>query len=209
MTMLTRQFRPAIVLTLLLCIITGVVYPGIVTGLAQALFPHQANGSLVSVDGRVVGSALIGQSFTRPEYFHPRPSGAGAGYDATASGGTNKGPTDRKLADTLIAGAIAAAVATDGAVKGRIPADMVTSSASGLDPDISPANAFLQVARVAKARATDSARVRALVDQHVTGRQFGFFGEPRVNVLLLNIALDSMAPRSHGDSLPAGRASHP
>lgn len=192
--MLKHQLRPAIVLTLLLCVITGVVYPGIVTGLAQALFPRQANGSLVTVNGRVVGSALIGQVFTRPGYFHARPSAAGSGYDPTASGGTNKGPTDRKLADTLIAGAIEDAVRNDGAVKGTIPSDMVTSSASGLDPDISPANAFLQVARVAKARQLDSARVRALVDQHVTGRQFGFFGEPRVNVLLLNIALDSVAP---------------
>ena len=192
--MLKNQLRPAIVLTLLLCVITGVVYPGIVTGISQALFPHQANGSLVTVNGRVVGSALIGQAFTRPEYFHPRPSAAGNGYDPMASGGTNKGPTDRKLADTLIAGAVNDAIKTEGAVKGSIPADMVTSSASGLDPDISPANAFVQVARVAKTRGIDSARVRALVDQHVTGRQFGFFGEPRVNVLLLNIALDSVAP---------------
>jgi potassium-transporting ATPase KdpC subunit len=192
--MLKHQLRPAIVLTLLLCVITGVVYPGIVTGLAQLLFPRQANGSLVTVNGKVVGSALIGQAFTRPEYFHSRPSAAGNGYDATASGGTNKGPTDRKLADTLIAGAIDDAVKNNGAVKGSIPSDMVTGSASGLDPDISPANAFLQVARVAKARATDTTRVRALVTAHITGRQFGFFGEPRVNVLLLNIALDSAAP---------------
>jgi K+-transporting ATPase ATPase C chain len=193
--MLRKQLRPAIVLTLLLCVITGVVYPGIVTGLAQVLFPHQANGSLVTANGRVVGSALIGQTFTRPEYFHPRPSAAGNGYDASASSGTNKGPTDRKLADTLIAGAIDDAIKNNGAVKGSIPADMVTSSASGLDPDISPANAFLQVARVARARQADSARVRTLVEQHITGRQFGFFGEPRVNVLLLNIALDSVLPR--------------
>jgi len=193
--MLRKQLRPAIVLTLLLCVITGVVYPGIVTGLAQVLFPHQANGSLVTASGRVVGSALIGQPFARPEYFHPRPSAAGNGYDASASSGTNKGPTDRKLADTLIAGAIDDAIKNNGAVKGSIPADMVTSSASGLDPDISPANAFLQVARVARARGVDSARVRTLVEQHITGRQFGFFGEPRVNVLLLNIALDSVLPR--------------
>jgi K+-transporting ATPase ATPase C chain len=169
-----------------------VVYPGVVTGLAQLVFPRQANGSLVVVNGRVVGSALIGQAFTRPEYFHPRPSAAGNGYDATASGGTNKGPTDRKLADTLIAGAVATAVRADGAVRGKIPADMVTSSGSGLDPDISPANAYLQVARVARARGIDSTAVRALVDRHVIGRQFGFFGEPRVNVLLLNVALDGM-----------------
>jgi K+-transporting ATPase ATPase C chain len=192
--MLSKQLRPAIVLTLLLCVVTGALYPGAVTALAQLLFPRQANGSLVTVNGRVVGSALIGQPFTRPEYFHPRPSAAGNGYDATASGGTNKGPTDRKLADTLIAGAVADAMKNDGAVKGSIPADMVTSSASGLDPDISPANAFQQVARVARARQVDSARIRTLVEQHVAGRQFGFFGEPRMNVLLLNIALDSVAP---------------
>lgn len=193
-----KQLRTAIVLTLVLCVITGLVYPGIITGLAQVLFPRQANGSLVTVNGRVVGSVLIGQPFARPEYFHPRPSAAGNGYDPTASSGTNKGPTDRKLADTLIAGAVTDAMKNDGAVKGSIPADMVTSSASGLDPDISPANAYLQVRRVARARGADSARVRALVDSHVTGRQFGLFGEPRVNVLLLNIALDSAVPLAAG-----------
>jgi K+-transporting ATPase ATPase C chain len=189
--MLRNQLRPAIVMTLVLCIITGFVYPGVVTGIAQLVFPRQANGSLVTVNGRVVGSTLIGQSFTQPYYFHSRPSAAGNGYDASASSGTNKGPTDAKLADTLIAQAIDSAVKNDGAVKGSIPSDMVTASASGLDPHISPANAYLQVRRVARARGADSAAVRALVDAHVEGRQFGFFGEPRVNVLLLNIALDS------------------
>lgn len=195
MSMLRKQLRPAIVLTVVLCAITGLVYPGIVTGLAQVLFPRQANGSLVSVDGRVVGSALIGQPFTQDWYFHSRPSAAGSGYDATASGGTNKGPTDTRLADTLIAQAVDEAVSKDGATKGAVPTDMATRSASGLDPHISPANAALQVARVAKARGADSAAVRALVDGHVEGRQFGFFGEPRVNVLLLNIALDSAFAR--------------
>jgi K+-transporting ATPase ATPase C chain len=189
--MLRKQLRPAIVLTLVLCVLTGLVYPGVVTGLAQVLFSRQANGSLVTVNGHVVGSELIGQVFTQPYYFHSRPSAAGNGYDATASSGTNKGPTDIKLADTLIAGAVDKAVSEDGARKGAIPADMVTSSASGLDPHISPANAYLQVARVARARSVDSAAVRALLDRHVEGRQFGFFGEPRVNVLLLNIAVDS------------------
>jgi K+-transporting ATPase ATPase C chain len=192
--MLRRLLRPAIVMTLVMCVLTGVIYPGVVTTLAQLLFPRQANGSLVTVHGRVVGSALIGQPFSRPEYFHPRPSAAGSGYDAAASGGTNKGPTDRRLADTLIAQAVDSVVKEDGAVKGKIPSDMVTSSGSGLDPDISPDNAFLQVARVARARGVDSARVRALVDRHVQGRQFGVFGDPRVNVLLLNIALDSAFP---------------
>ncbi len=191
MSMLRKQLRPAIVLTVVLCVITGLVYPGVVTGLAQLLFPRQANGSLVSVNGRVVGSALIGQPFTQDWYFHPRPSAAGSGYDATASSGSNKGPTDTKLADTLIAHAVGEAVNKDGAEKGKIPTDMATRSASGLDPHISPANAALQVARVAKARGADSAAVRALVERHVEGRQFGFFGEPRVNVLLLNLALDS------------------
>ena len=190
------HLRPAIVLTLLLCVITGFVYPGVVTGLAQLLFPWQAHGSLVTVNGRVVGSALIGQPFTRPEYFHPRPSAAGAGYDATASAGTNKGPTDRKLADTMIAGAVEAAVEEDGAVPGHVPSDMATSSASGLDPDISPANAELQVARVARARNVPADSIRTIVRRHTVGRQFGFFGEPRVNVLLLNLALDSIVPAS-------------
>jgi K+-transporting ATPase ATPase C chain len=192
MTMLRKQLWPAIAMTLVLCVITGVIYPGVVTGLAQVLFSRQANGSLVTVNGRVVGSALIGQPFTKPEYFHSRPSAAGNGYDATSSSGTNKGPTDLKLADTLIAQAVDSAVKNDGARKGAIPSDMVTSSASGLDPHISPANAYQQVARVARARGVDSSAVRSLLDRHVEGRQFGFFGEPRVNVLLLNIALDSM-----------------
>jgi K+-transporting ATPase ATPase C chain len=189
--MLRNQLRPAIVMAFLLCVVTGFVYPGVVTAVAQLVFPRQANGSLVTVHGRIVGSALIGQPFTRPEYFHPRPSAAGSGYDAAASSGTNKGATDARLADTLIAQAIDDVVRNDGAVKGAIPSDMVTSSASGLDPHISPANAYLQVRRVARARSADSSAVRALVDAHVEGRQFGFFGEPRVNVLLLNIALDS------------------
>jgi K+-transporting ATPase ATPase C chain len=193
--MLRKQLRPAITLTLLLCVITGLVYPGIVTGLARALFPRQANGSLItSADGRVVGSELIGQPFAKPEYFHPRPSAAGNGYDDTLSGGTNLGPTSAKLADTLIAQAVDSALKNEGAVKGKIPSDMVTSSASGLDPHISPATALLQVARVARARHADSSAVRALVDKHLEDRQFGFFGEPRVNVLLLNLDLDRTLP---------------
>ena len=193
--MLRKQLRPAIMMTLVLCVITGLIYPGVVTGLAQLIFPRQANGSLVTVNGRVVGSALIGQPFTRPEYFHARPSAAGNGYDATASSGTNKGPTDRKLADTLIGPRVDSLVAA-GVPKGNVPTDAVTASASGLDPHISPANAYLQVARVARARVVDSAAVRRVLDAHVEARQFGFFGEPRVNVLLLNIALDSAFARS-------------
>jgi len=191
--MLKNQVRPAVVLTVLFCVITGLVYPGVVTALSQLLFPHRANGSLIqSAGGQVIGSELIGQPFARPEYFHPRPSAAGNGYDGTASGGSNKGPTDVKLADTLIAQAVDSSVKLDGAVKGRIPSDLVTASGSGLDPHISPASALLQVERVARARHADSAAVRALVERHIEGPQLGFFGDPRVNVLVLNLALDSL-----------------
>ena len=193
--MLKNQLRPAITLTLLLCVVTGLLYPGLVTALAQLLFPRQANGSVVEVNGAPVGSALIGQTFSRPKYFRPRPSAAGAGYDATASAATNKGPTDLKLADTLIAGQVAKVVEEDGAERGTIPADMVTASASGLDPHISPANAALQVARVARARGVAEDSIRAMVASHTEGRQFGLLGEPRVNVLLLNLALDERWPR--------------
>ncbi len=198
--MLRNQLRPAILLTLALCVLTGVVYPSLVTGVAQLLFPRQANGSLVlGADGKPVGSALIGEQFTRAEYFHSRPSAAGAGYDDTLSGGTNLGPTSAKL-DTLVTARVDTVVALDGGVKGEIPSDMVTASGSGVDPDISPADAFLQVARVARARHADTAAVRALVNRHVQGRQFGFFGEARVNVLQLNLDLDRSFP------LPASAA---
>lgn len=192
--MIRNQLRPAILLTAVFIVVTGLIYPGVVTGVARVLFPRQSAGSLVTVNGRVVGSSLIGQQFTQPWYFHPRPSAAGSGYDATASGGTNKGPTDRTLADTLVTGAIAQAESS-GVPKGRVPADMATSSASGLDPHISPASALFQVARVAAARGADSARVRELVERHIEGRQLGFLGEPRVNVFELNLALDSAVPR--------------
>ena len=193
--MIRNQLRPAILLTFVFIVVTGLIYPGVVTGIAKVIFPRQANGSLVTVNGQIVGSSLIGQQFSQPAYFHPRPSAAGSGYDATASGGTNKGPTDRKLADTLVAGAIAQAESA-GVPKGQVPADMATTSASGLDPHISPANAFFQVKRVARARGVDSAKVRELVENHVEGRQLGFLGEPRVNVLALNLALDSAFPKA-------------
>ncbi|HET9984647.1 MAG TPA: potassium-transporting ATPase subunit KdpC [Longimicrobiales bacterium] len=193
--MLRGQLRPAILLTLLLCVITGFIYAGVVTGLAQLLFPRQANGSLIrAADGRLLGSELIGQPFTRPEYFHPRPSAAGAGYDDTLSGGSNLGPTSAKLADSLIAPRVAQVVAEDGAVKGRVPSDMVTASGSGLDPHISPANALLQVQRVARARGADPSAVRGLVEASVERRQLGVLGDPRVNVLKLNLALDRRFP---------------
>jgi len=195
--MFRKQLWPAVAMTFVLMLITGGIYPGVVTALAQLLFPRQSNGSLISgADGRVLGSALIGQSFSKAEYFHPRPSAAGNGYDDTASSGTNKGPTDRKLADTLIAQAIDSAIAQGGAERGKIPSDMVTSSGSGLDPDISPATAAQQLARVARARGVSESAVRLLVANHTAGRQFGFFGEPRVNVLLLNLALDSSFRRA-------------
>lgn len=195
--MLRNQLRPAILLTFVLILLTGFLYPGVVTALAQVLFPRQANGSMIESHGQLVGSALIGQAFSSPADFHPRPSAAGSGYVGDSSGGTNKGPTDKKLADTLIAQAIDSAVTNDGATMGQIPADMVTSSASGLDPHISPANAALQAARVATARGVSEDRVRQIVAAHTEGRQFGFLGEPRVNVLLLNLALDSIAPVHH------------
>ena len=193
--MIGKHLRPAIILTLLFCVITGLLYPAVVTAIAQLVFPRQANGSIVTVNGRPVGSELIGQAFSAPYYFHSRPSAAGAGYDATASGGTNKGPTDRKLADTLIVGAVATVVREDLVERGRIPSDLVTASGSGLDPHISPASAQLQVGRVARERRANAAAVGKLVEQHTEGRQLGFLGDPRVNVLLLNIALDSAFPR--------------
>ena len=202
--MIRKQLRPAILLTFVFIVVTGLAYPGIVTVVAKVLFPNQASGSLVAANGQVVGSKLIGQQFTQPWYFHPRPSAAGDGYDASASSGRNKGPTDRKLADTLIAGAIAEAESA-GVPRGKIPTDMATASGSGLDPHISPANALFQVARVAQARAVDTAQVRDLVLHYVEGRQFGFLGEPRVNVLALNLALDNAFPMQ----LPrAGSAQH-
>lgn len=193
--MLKNQLRPALVVTAALMVITGLVYPGLVTAIAQLLFPRQANGSLVVANGRVVGSELIGQQFARVEYFHARPSAAGSGYDDTLSTGTNLGPTSAKLADTLIAQAVDSEVRLDRAVKGRVPADLVTSSGSGLDPHISPASAELQVARVARARGLSEAAVRAVVARHTAGRTFGILGEPRVNVLMVNLALDSLGGR--------------
>jgi K+-transporting ATPase ATPase C chain len=192
--MLKNQLRPAIVVTLVLMVITGLIYPAIVTGVAQLLFPRQANGSLITAHGQVIGSELIGQSFARGDYFHPRPSAAGNGYDDTLSGGSNRGPTDLKLADTLIAQAVDSAVRLDSAVKGSVPADLATRSGSGLDPHISPASALLQVNRIARARRLDPRTVQAVVERRIEVRQLGFLGEPRVNVLLLNLALDSLSP---------------
>jgi potassium-transporting ATPase KdpC subunit len=185
-----RQFVPALRITLLLTVLTGLVYPALITGLARVLFPHQANGSLIQRDGRVVASELIGQKFTKPEYFHGRPSAAGDGYDAANSGGSNFGPTNKKLADRVRADADAFRKENPTAT-GPLPADLLTASGSGLDPDISPASAYLQVDRVAAARHVAPERVRHIVDAHVEGGQLGFLGEPRVNVVKLNLALDA------------------
>ncbi len=177
------QMLPGLRMTLLLTVLTGLVYPGVVTAICQALFPRQANGSLIERNGKVIGSALIAQGFSGPQYFHPRPSAAGNdGYDATASGGSNLGPTSQKLIDRI--------KSAQGDLAGPIPADLLTASASGLDPHISPASARLQLARVARARGTTESMVLDLVRQFTEDRDLGFLGEPRVNVLLLNLALD-------------------
>jgi len=174
----------------------GMIYPLLVWGISAVAFPRQAAGSLVESDGRVVGSRLIGQSFTSREYFHGRPSAAGPdGYDAMASGASNLGPTNAKLVSVVEARVAETVRENPGAEAGRIPVDLVTASASGLDPDISPAAAYLQVRRVATARRIPEPRVRSLVAAHVQGRDLGFLGEPRVNVLELNLALDELSSK--------------
>jgi K+-transporting ATPase ATPase C chain len=188
--MLRRNAIVAVRVALVTLVVLGLAYPLAVTGFAQVAFPYQANGGLVVSRGSVVGSALIGQSFASARYFHGRPSAAGNGYDGTASSASNLAPTSKALADRVRRTVFAAVMENPGLQIGSVPVDMVTASGSGLDPDITLANAYAQAARVAGARGMDEAAVRAMITRTATGRQFGLFGEARVNVLALNLALD-------------------
>ena len=182
-------WKTSILFTIVTAVILGIGYPLVVTGVAAVMFPHKAAGSLILKDGQVIGSELLAQSFTADRYFHPRPSAAGNGYDATASGGTNLAQSNTKLVQRIQGDIDKLAAANQGK---PVPIDMVTTSGSGLDPDITPDNADYQVSRVAKARGLSEDQVRALIAQHTAGRELGLLGEPRVNVLDLNLALDNM-----------------
>ena len=193
---MNRLLRNAFMLLLVMTVITGVLYPLAATGLAQLLFPQQANGSLIERDGKPVGSALIGQSFTDPKYFWGRPSATSPNpYNATSSSGSNQGPTNPTLTDA-VKQRIAALRAADPGNTAPVPVDLVTASASGLDPQISPAAARYQIDRVARIRGLSTSQVQALVQRYTQGRQLGVLGEPRVNVLQLNLALDAARPAS-------------
>jgi len=186
-----RNFLTAVWFTLVTTVLFGVLYPLAVTGLSRVLFPKQANGQLIERNGKVVGSAIIGQSFTGPGYFHSRPSNAGTGYDATASGASNLGPTNKSLIDRVKGDVEKAQAENPGS---PIPVDLVTASGSGLDPDISPASAEFQIPRVASERDINPQDLRSLVRKHTRDRQLSILGEPRVNVLELNLDLDSLHP---------------
>jgi|SRR5579871_565539 K+-transporting ATPase ATPase C chain len=187
-----KQLKIAFWMTLITTLLCGIIYPLAVTGAARILFPHRANGSLLASNGKIVGSELIGQSFTSPAYFHPRPSAAGNGYDPLASGGSNLGPTNHQLSDRIQADASKLRAENPNV---PIPVDLLTASASGIDPEISLEAAEFQVPRVAKARAISEPELHALIQTHTIARQFGFLGEPRVNVLQLNLALDEKYAR--------------
>jgi len=188
---MTRYIGTAIRMTILTAIVLGLIYPLAITGIAQVVFPGAADGSLIKVNGRIVGSSLIAQDFSAARYFQPRPSAAASGYNAMASSGSNLGPTNRTLIQRVRAD-VRAQIAKDPGLRfGEVPVDMVTTSGSGLDPDITVANARAQAPRVAAARGVSLASVLGLVASHTTGRTFGFLGEPRVNVLKLNLALDA------------------
>ena len=189
-----QQLGTGFKMMLILTVLTGLLYPGVVTGLCQVFFPARANGSLVVANGHAIGSELIGQNFKKPEYFQPRPSAAGNdGYDPMASSPSNLGPTSQKLADR-VKDSVASFRKNNPDYTGPIPADLVTASGSGLDPDISPASAEAQAARIAKARGVPVEQVRNLIAGHTQGRDLGFMGDPRVNVLEINLALDQAAP---------------
>ena len=187
---LIKQIYPAVAMTVVLTVLLGLVYPLVVTGLAQVMFPDEAAGSLIEKDGKAIGSRLIGQPFSGEGYFHSRPSAAGQGYDGVSSGGTNLGPTSKKLIEEQVG--VAAKARREENPGSPIPVDLVTSSASGLDPHITPAAAEFQLPRVARAREMSPDEVRRLVRQHTEGRQFGMLGEARVNVLELNLVLDEV-----------------
>jgi K+-transporting ATPase ATPase C chain len=188
---LTRNLVIALMMTVVTTVLLGVIYPLAITAIAQVAFPDRANGQLIERDGKVVGSRLIGQGFSSPGYFRSRPSAAGAGYDAASSGGTNLGPTNQRLIDAVTANVEAARRENPGA---PVPIDLVTTSASGVDPHISPANADFQVPRVARERGISEATLRNIVGAYTEGRTFGLLGEPRVNVLELNLELDRTHP---------------
>ena len=188
-----KELGPGFRLTLIFTILTGLLYPAVMTGVSELVFPKQANGSLVTVNGTIVGSSLIAQGFTKPEYFHPRPSAAGNGYDPTASSGSNLGPTSQALMTRLQASVVAFRKENPD-FTGNIPSDILTTSASGLDPQISPAAAEAQAARVAKARGVPQDQIEPVIAQFTQRPDWGFLGEPRVNVLMLNIALDQKFP---------------
>jgi len=189
-----EQILPGLRIKLFLTVVLGVVYPLVMTGISQVIFPKQANGSLVTRNDKVIGSELIGQNFSKPEYFQPRPSAAGMGYDATASSGSNYGPTNKKLIDRVKA-SVDQFHKDNPDFTGPIPADLLTASGSGLDPHISPDSARAQIARVAKARGISADQLNQLIDQSNEGPDLGLLGEPRVNVLKLNLALDQKFSR--------------